>query len=80
MKFINDTLKYNGKWSRKSLTSAISFILAIVYEMILPFVGMNTKEYVFITLLTLTGSVLGLTVWDKSVNAKPPVNETPVTE
>jgi hypothetical protein len=38
--------------------------------MILPFLGIVTKEYVFITLLTLTGSVLGLTVWDKS-NTNP---------
>jgi NRPS condensation-like uncharacterized protein len=67
---INDTLKYKGKWSRKSLTAFSSFTLGIIYEMILPFLGIVTKEYVFITLLTLTGSVLGLTVWDKS-NTNP---------
>lgn len=67
MKIIEDTLKNpkTGNWSRKSLTAFTSFILAIVYEFILPFWGMNTKEYVFITLVTLTATVLGLTVWDK---------------
>lgn len=67
-KMINDTLKNKDKWSRKSLTAFSSFTFAIIYEMVLPFLGMVTKDYVFITLLTLTGSTLGLTVWDKSVN------------
>lgn len=66
MKIINDTLKNpNGKWARKSLTAFASFCCAIVYEFAMPFFGIMTKEYVFITLLTLCGSVLGLTVWDK---------------
>ena len=70
-KLIDDTLKNRGKWSRKSLTAFVSFGLGIIYEFILPFLANKfgfefiTKEYVFITLLTLTGSVLGLTVWDK---------------
>ena len=64
---INDTLKNrNGKWSRKSLTAFSSFFIAVMYETILPFFALPTKEYVFITLITLTGSVLGLTVWDKT--------------
>jgi len=71
MKLINDTLKSpDGKYSRKSLTAFASFTLAIVYEFILPlplpYLGLQTKEYVFISLLTLTGTTLGLTVWDKS--------------
>lgn len=74
-KIINDTLKYKGKWGRKSLTAFSSFVLGIIYEMVLPFFGMVTKEYVFITLLTLTGSVLGLTVWDKSSNASSSTGE-----
>lgn len=69
MKVLKNTLQNeNGKWSRKSLTSFSSFALAVIYEFILPFAGLQTKEYVFITLLTLCGSVLGLTVWDKSKN------------
>jgi hypothetical protein len=71
MKLINDTLKSpDGKWSRKSLTAFAAFTLAIVYEFVLPlpipYLGLQTKEYVFITLIGLTGATLGLTVWDKS--------------
>lgn len=66
MRVINNTLKSpNGKWSRKSLTAFASFHCAIVYEFILPFFGLITKEYVFVTLMALCGSVLGLSVWDK---------------
>lgn len=65
-KLIDDTLKNpDGKWSRKSLTAFFGFIFALVYEIVLPLVELPTKEYVFITLLTLTGATLGLTVWDK---------------
>jgi len=69
MKIINDTLKNkNGQWSRKSLTAFASFMIGISYETLFPIWGIPTKDYVFITLLTLTGSVLGLTVWDKKTN------------
>lgn len=69
MKIINDTLKNkNGQWSRKSLTAFVSFNFAILYELIFPLLKIPTKEYVFITLLTLTASVLGLTVLDKNKN------------
>lgn len=68
MKIIDDTLKNKyGKWARKSLTAFFAFQLAILYEFILPFCGLQTKEYVFITLITLTATVLGLTVWDKKL-------------
>lgn len=66
MKIINDTLKGpSGKYSRKSLTAFFSFVFALAYEAIFPCLKLETKEYVFITLITLTGASLGLTVWDK---------------
>ena len=65
IKIINDTLKYNGKYSRKSLTTLVAFSSALIYEFILPFYGIQTKEYVFDGLLILTGATLGLTVVDK---------------
>lgn len=65
MKIINDTLKNAGKYSRKSVTAFASFNLSWVYEFVLPFFGMQTKEYVFSGLLMLCGATLGLTVWDK---------------
>ena len=65
MKILNDTLKNNGKYSRKSVTAFGSFVLSIVYEFVLPWFGFETKEYVFISLITLVGGTLGLTVLDK---------------
>lgn len=67
MKIINDTLKTpSGKWSRKSLTAFTSFVFALIYESGLPIIfKIETKEYVFITLLALTATSLGLTVVDK---------------
>jgi len=70
MKLINDTLKYRGKWSRKSLTSFVGFGFALAYEGVLPFFEIETKEYVFNGLLLLTATVLGLTVWDKKKEVK----------
>jgi hypothetical protein len=68
MKIFRDILKNpEGKWSRKSLTAFASFIGALLYESILPIIGVETKEYVFITLITLTAATLGLTVWNKFV-------------
>ncbi len=68
MKIFRDILKNpEGKWSRKSLTAFASFICALLYESILPIIGVETKEYVFITLITLTAATLGLTVWNKFV-------------
>lgn len=68
MKLIDDTLKTKGKWSRKSLTTLVAFSSALVYELILPFIGFETKQYVFDGLLLLTATTLGLTVWDKKKN------------
>ena len=66
MKLIDDTLKgLDGKWSRKSLTAFASFTFALTYEGVGMICELPTKEYVFSTLLLLSGSVLGLTVWDK---------------
>ena len=54
-----------GKFGRKSVTAFVSFLFAITYEVLLPWFGIPTKEYVFITLITLVATILGLTVWDK---------------
>lgn len=65
-KIVNDTLKNkNGEYSRKSLTTLVAFASALIYELILPLYGVQTKEYVFDGLLILTGATLGLTVVDK---------------
>jgi len=65
MKLINDTLKHKGKWSRKSLTACLAFVGALAYEFVLPFYKIETKDYVFLGLVSLAAGVLGLTVIDK---------------
>lgn len=66
-KIVNDTLKnpQTGRWSRKSLTIFVAFFSALIYEFVFPYFEINTKEYVFITLMSAVVSGLGLTVWDK---------------
>lgn len=64
-KLTYDTLTKEGKFSRKSLTTFTAFSFAIIYEFVLPFFEVTTKEYVFTSLLILVGATLGLTVADK---------------
>jgi len=64
-KFVNDMLKErDGKWSRKSWYAFLSFFLGVGYEFGLGFF-IETKEYVFITLLGVTTAVIFATVADK---------------
>lgn len=66
MKIINDTLKYRGKWSRKSLTTFFAFFSAIFYGVVSPIVfKTEPKQFIFDGLLLLTAATLSLTVWDK---------------
>lgn len=75
-KLINDTLKSpSGKWSRKSLTMFISFLISInlgTYIVISDYVlEKEINRYaidVFNGFLILTGTLSGVTVWDKLSN------------
>jgi hypothetical protein len=71
MKIINDTLKSaDGKWSRKSLTTLVSFINAIAtgwYIIASESVNMYAIS-VFYGFLGLGGGALALTVIDKIRN------------
>jgi len=77
-KIIDDTLKSpNGKWSRKSLTSFVSFACALILGFYIVVsdrvIDREINRYaidVFQTLILLTATTLGLTVWDKQVVAK----------
>lgn len=67
-KLINDTLKSpGGKWSRKSLTMLVSFMVTILLAIKIVF----SKEInpsavdVFQGFLLLVGALSGITVWDK---------------
>lgn len=77
MKLINDTLKSpNGKWSRKSLTTLVSFINAIVLGWIIVVAPKGTVNMyaisVFYGFLGLGGGTLALTVVDKIRNRTTP--------
>ena len=72
-KLINDTLKSpNDKWSRKSLTMFISFLMCIIlgsYIVISNYITeIPINSYaidVFQGFLLLVGALSGITVWDK---------------
>lgn len=76
-KIINDTLKSpNGKWSRKSLTMLLSFIVAISLGIKIVFSKeINTNAIdVFNGFLLLVGALSGITVWDKQSLGKQNIN------
>ena len=78
-KIINDTLKSpNGKWSRKSLTMLVSFLVTILLGIKIVFTKeVNTSAIdVFQGFLLLVGALSGITVWDKqNINNKNNENE-----
>ena len=66
MKLIDETLKTNGKWSIKRLSAFVSFHVAILYEFMLPLLSIQTKEYVFIGLITYSATAIGMTLAGKN--------------
>jgi hypothetical protein len=84
-KLVDDTLKSpNGKWSRKSLTTFISFGFALIlgtYIVVSDYIiDREINKYaieVFYGFLILGGGTLGLTVYDKIKNKN---NESLVEE
>jgi hypothetical protein len=76
-KIIDDTLKSpNGKWSRKSLTMLVSFIVTISLGIKIVFSKeINTNAIdVFQGFLLLVGALSGITVWDKQTLGKQNTN------
>jgi len=75
MKLFNDTLKNNGRWSRKSLTMFVSFMMAIftgIYIVISDYLAVTINEYaveVFRGFMFLAGALAGITVADKFTGA-----------
>lgn len=68
MSIIRDTLKNprTGEWSRKNITSATSFIFAMVYSLVGSFwADKQVHEFIIIGFLSLTASLLGLSSWEK---------------
>ena len=77
-KIINDTLKGpSGKYSRKSLTMFISFVMSILSGVFIllsdKFLSKEINQYaidVFYGFLLLSGGTSVMTVWDKFKNKK----------
>lgn len=76
-KVINDTLKENGKWSRTSLTTLISFLFMItvgIYIVISDSVlNVEINRYaidVFDTMVVLVGTMTGFIITDKKITNK----------
>lgn len=82
MKILQDTLKSpNGKWSRKSLTLFVSFIIAIIlgsYIVVAPHISVVINQYaieVFNSFMLLVAALSGITVADKFTPNKPSKDE-----
>ena len=65
-KLIKDILQVNGKWSYKRVTSFYILNIAIVYA-ILPLVvkTFDVKEFVFISLIGYSATMVGVNAWEK---------------
>lgn len=88
MKIINDTLKSpNGKWSRKSLTAFVSFIVSIVLggfiAVYAPMKGLILSQFsmgVFESFMLMGGYLLGVSVVDKFTSKKAKKEEEEINE
>lgn len=74
-KLINDTLKNprTGEWSRKNVTSFISFFFSIAYVTYCTVYDKELHEFVVLNFLALSGGMLGLSSWEK-LNIKKPTD------
>ena len=70
-KLINDTLKSpSGKWSRKSLTMFVSFVILIVMWLLDQVFQLKVSEFIFWGFTSLAGGISLMTVLDKYSNEK----------
>lgn len=65
IKLIEDTLKTDGKWSRKSLTCFACLIFAMAYSGYGLIEEKEVKEFVVIAFLSVATGSLGLSSWEK---------------
>ena len=79
--FIDTLQSPNGKWSRKSLTLFVSFVISIilgVYIVIAPQLNVSINEYakgVFDSFMLLVAALSGITVVDKFTPVKSNTKE-----
>lgn len=82
-KIVDDTLKTDGRWSRKSLTTITTFIFVmllgtfiVISDKILERAVNQYAIVVFQSLLFFLGALMGLTeVSKKFINKQTPVDE-----
>lgn len=74
---INDTLKDNGRWSRTSLTTLISFVFMILVGVFIVIsdsvLNVEINRYaidVFDTMVILVGTMTGFIITDKKIANK----------
>lgn len=66
-KIINDTLKSQGKWSYKRITSLYILNVAIIYALLpIFFPKFDVVEFVFIALIGYSATMVGVNAWEKS--------------
>lgn len=74
MKLIDETLKNpkTGQWSRKNITSFVSFIFAMVYSLTGSYwADGQVHEFIVVSFLGLSGGMLGVSSWEKFNINKP---------
>lgn len=64
-KLIEDTLKTDGKWSRKSLTCFACLVFSMGYSIYGMIDEKEVKEFVVIAFLSVATGSLGLSSWEK---------------
>ena len=75
MKIFNDILKVRGKYSFKRVTAIYVLNIAILYAFIPLFIiTFPVLEFVMLTLIGYSASMMGMTVWQK--NAETNKTET----
>lgn len=70
-KFLSDLLKTNGKWSFKRVTAIYVLNISILYAFTpLVYSKFNVLEFVMMALIGYSASMIGMTLWQKSLDNK----------
>lgn len=79
MSFIGDTIKNpkTGNYSRKNTIAFASFIFAMAYSGIGMLCDKTVHEFVVIGFLSLTGTLLGVSSWEKKNLPNPTESQYP---
>lgn len=76
MKIIEDILKTNGKWSFKRITAVYVLNIAILYAFLpIWFPKFPILEFVMMSFIGYSASMVGMTVWQKKLESKKTEDE-----